>query len=492
MYRQGHGDCFLLAFPPRQGSDPVYVLIDCGFKPGSDHFLSHGKSIQDVVDHLHEATGGRIDLAVITHEHQDHCNGIWKKRDPYFDPFEIHEAWFAWTESPTDALAKQLRKQHRDQLLSLVEARHQLSLTMAADAGPIQSLDSLLAFELGGDEDFAFNRDELFAAAGDPENSVNKQALKLFKDKASVNRGVKYLSPGDAPLPLPGCDGVNVYVLGPPRSSTLLGDEDPQGEEEFSRNGSGAHQFGFSAAALSRGSGGSPFRREYHVPISAANDSSSFFGQHYGSILQGAGSSLAEAASDAPWRRIDTDWLFSAEDFALKLNTGINNTSLVLAFELPNTGKVLLFAADAQRGNWISWHKCKWADGSTDRVRDLLKRTVLYKVGHHGSHNATLNGDIDSEHANLSWMGLKFPEEFTAMITAVNEWALTKNRPPWHHPLESIRRALDAKAQGRVFQTDQDAMDKPDAVSNAEWSRFLKRTDLSDPICFDYTVLDQA
>ena len=35
MYRQGHGDCFLLAFP-RPNGQPAYVLIDCGYKPGSN------------------------------------------------------------------------------------------------------------------------------------------------------------------------------------------------------------------------------------------------------------------------------------------------------------------------------------------------------------------------------------------------------------------------------------------------------------------------
>ena len=33
-----------------------------------------------------------------------------------------------------------------------------------------------------------------------------------------------------------------------------------------------------------------------------------------------------------------------------------NNTSLVLAIERIADGKVLLFPADAQEGNWLSWH----------------------------------------------------------------------------------------------------------------------------------------
>src|SRR5262249_43368434 len=54
---------------------------------------------------------------------------------------------------------------------------------------------------------------------------------------------------------------------------------------------------------------------------------------------------------------------------------------------------------DAQVGNWESWHadsqrKARvYRDEATGRevtAEALLNRVVLYKVGHHGSHNATL------------------------------------------------------------------------------------------------------
>ena len=52
---------------------------------------------------------------------------------------------------------------------------------------------------------------------------------------------------------------------------------------------------------------------------------------------------------------------------------------------------MLLFAADAQVGNWLSWQDLK-VDGRRQSVTgpDLLDRAMFYKVGHHGSHNATL------------------------------------------------------------------------------------------------------
>lgn len=39
---------------------------------------------------------------------------------------------------------------------------------------------------------------------------------------------------------------------------------------------------------------------------------------------------------------------------ALMLDSATNNTSLVLGIEL-DPGEVLIFAADAQVGNWLSW-----------------------------------------------------------------------------------------------------------------------------------------
>ncbi len=484
MYRHGHGDCFLLAFPKASGSDPSYVLIDCGLKPGSQKFLTN-TPIGDVVKHIGESTGFKIDLMIVTHEHQDHVNGIWKRVNPYFEDFEIRNAWFAWTEDPTDDLAKVLRERHRDQLLGLVSARKRLTLAASEYDPALMRLDGLLALEMGeGDDSF----DTILAASGDPERSINKQAMRFVKDKAAANGGVRYLSPGGEPVPVPETDGVRAFVLGPPRSEDLLTDEDPVGSEEFHVGGQG---FSFSAAVSDDGQGRSPFSGRF--AIRPDEDTLGFIRQHYGEgeDLRDVGD-LEEVPDDAGWRRIDQEWLYSAETLALKLNRGVNNTSLVLAFELPGSKKILLFGGDAQRGNWISWDDHVWLDGCTEiTARDILARTVLYKTPHHASHNGTLNGTIQDDYPNLSWMGLgSAAGEFTAMITAVNEWAMTKNNPPWRHPFPPIRAALDAKAQGRVFQTDEDAPTKPADVSDTDWNKFLARTVL-ESLFFDYQVFDE-
>jgi beta-lactamase superfamily II metal-dependent hydrolase len=499
MYRQGHGDCFLIAFPRQGGGDPYYVLIDCGYKPGSnsDRYFTKARSIDEIVDHLHASCQGHLDLVILTHEHQDHLNGLWGGgKNPRFSDFEIEEAWLAWTEDPHNDLANELRRRHRDQLIGLVGARHQLQLAAGDEDPAVRRLDALLSLELG-DGDTELTIPDLFAAATDPTRSGNKQALKLVKDKAAANKGCSYLTPGVEPIPLRGAAGIRAFVLGPPANPDLIADEDPHDGEGFPQ----ANSFSFTAAGRAASldlavsapeSRRPPFRRPFWAPLEFAFDvETTFFLNRYGQSETDDDRDRIEVPTNAPWRRIDNEWLYSAETLALKLNTGVNNTSLVVAFELPNSKKVLFFAADAQRGNWMSWKDVAWADGGTTvTTRDLLARTVLYKVGHHGSHNATLSGKQTDDHPNLSWMGHgTAAEEFTAMITAVNEWAL-QNRPPWVHPLPSIKDALLRKACGRVLQMDEDTLEKPDDVADGEWARFTARTSLQE-LYFDWQVDDR-
>jgi beta-lactamase superfamily II metal-dependent hydrolase len=493
MYRHGHGDCFLLAFPGSNGA-PVYVLIDCGYKPGSNTDFGLA-DISTVINHIGASTNQSLDLVVVTHEHQDHVNGFGKAGSSDFDSIAMHEAWFAWTESPSDKLAIELRRRHGDQLLGLVAARNQLA---AADPGSVGNIDELLQLELG------VNAPHEFAAAAaakkkDPEKSVNKQGMRLIKDKAGKDR-TKYILPHQDWLKIPGVGGVRVYALGPPHDADLLKDENPQGSEAFPGHGFSGRASFFSAVASADGDGAGaadiqPFSRRFAIPAEEAlrhPQYGDFFKQRYGGEkVPVVSAALPDESPDNPeWRRIENEWLFSAEELALVLNKGINNTSLVLAFELEASKKVLLFIGDAQRGNWKSWTTDKKEHDKIDLVRDLLARTVLYKVGHHGSHNATLNGTTDSDYPCLAWMGQgAHASEFTAMITAVNKWAMDVKPKPWVHPLPSIKTALHEKAAGRVFQIDTPTVDKPDGVSATEWKDFTDRVHI-DPggLFFEYEV----
>jgi hypothetical protein len=67
MYRIGHGDCFLIAFSGERPERPAYVLIDCGYKPGSPDRLSSPTTAKEVGADIIAVTGGFVDLAIVTH-----------------------------------------------------------------------------------------------------------------------------------------------------------------------------------------------------------------------------------------------------------------------------------------------------------------------------------------------------------------------------------------------------------------------------------------
>ena len=73
------------------------------------------------------------------------------------------------------------------------------------------------------------------------------------------------------------------------------------------------------------------------------------------------------------------------------LDGTLNNQSLVVLFTC--RGKKLLFVGDAQWGNWAYWlygKAVKGADpGITSKAKDILGAIDFYKVGHHGSTNAS-------------------------------------------------------------------------------------------------------
>ncbi|MBI5578761.1 MAG: hypothetical protein HY895_06375 [Deltaproteobacteria bacterium] len=497
MYRIGHGDCFLLAFPGKKPEEPAYVLIDCGYKPGSPKYID--TTPKAVVKNLREATGDGVAVAVITHEHQDHVNAITEGNfgKSAEDGLNIRETWLAWTEDPADKLANKLRTAYKDRLLGLIEARN--SLAAAGDTDKVKNLDNFLAFELGGDE-AGLSAAVLAAAAKDPSTSANKKAMKLWKDRASD--GVRYLRPHEEVLTVPGADDIRVYVLAPPRDEDLLADLDPHGEEGFHKalalRSPGNYFAAATGAQAAGGRAASPFSSRYTLDLASAHqndDYGSFYTRHYGYdnaldfFDESNDESNCESMSpdNADWRRIDKDWLYSADQLALAMNNDTNNASLVLGFELGRGGKVLLFAADAQRGNWFSWSAGAWNDGGqTITARELLARTTLYKVGHHGSHNATLRGERTSTYANLEWFGQK-GGEFMAMIPAVRDWAI--NEAHWDHPLKSIKDAVTAMAKGRVLQTDTNVarMQKPNGVSKQEWQQFLDQID-DKGLFFDLTI----
>lgn len=507
MYRQGHGDCFLIAFRQDDGK-PFYMLIDCGLKKGSEvRRTKNGKEVFHKIDEIaadiRDSTGGHIHLAVVTHEHEDHVSGFLRA-DDIFKKLKIDELWLAWTEDPNHDLANKLRKKYKDTLIGLVSmGQHLQAASSVEDVRLKETIEDLLGFETE-DGELPFGADAKKKIKG----ITNKKAIKLLRDRAALNRGTRYLRPHEAPLTLPNVSGIRVFVLGPPENEVLLKDLDPRGDEEFHLAASQGEERSLFAAARHHASDfgrKEPFGATFRIGDDDENEANQPFAGSYRIDPKHIKSpeyrnfferyeSDAETGDDSSWRKIDNDWLRSSEQFALRINSYVNNTSLVLAIELQCSKKVLLFVGDAQRGNWISWDDKKWDstngldDGEEIDTADLLSRTVLYKVGHHGSHNATLNEGGLKEMAQGA-----FSSEFVAMIPAQEHWAKEVKSHPWQHPLDAIYKALYKKARGRVFQIDRDTIRKPSSrtnlISASEWNRFKKKVGQST-LFFEYSVED--
>lgn len=382
MYRLSVGDCFLVTLV-REGGEPFRILIDCGIHQSQS---GGSKMIRRAVDDLYEETGGRIDILIITHEHADHISGFRIAKEA-FEKFSFGVTWFAWTEDNDDPLAKRVAGARYAAMETLVKALSRKRLSAEAeDDAEGKLLESLMGFWEPGQ--LSTGPMGFYGGGG---GALSQKSLRTLIGATAT---FEYKQPGMAPFEIPGADA-RIFVLGPPRDVDLLEKSDPTA-------GSGqVYHFGAFEADLAaldfvRSSWSAcPFEPSASIPLEATR-SMPFFQRHYWTDAVEEGEDEDErACRSQDWRRIDRAWLGGVAQLALKLDEDTNNTSLVVAIELgppDEDGPVLLFAGDAQVGNWLSWQDVVWEDYHGRRITgpDLLRRTMVYKVGHHGSHNATL------------------------------------------------------------------------------------------------------
>ena len=446
MYNPGFGDCLLLAFPAAEGA--FYLLIDFGVH----HIYAGGaERARRVAEDIARATGRRLDAVAVTHEHTDHLYGFRHARATFEDPeFRIGELWLAWPEDPAHPMAQELKARYGRRVRALAAAVAQLRVV---DRGLAEALEAVLAFE----------------PAATSDESAELRFLRAKAERAP-RHGDDYLHPSATPHTVAGVEGARFYVLGPPLSVTAI--RSLERKSELYVHEMLDADVAFAAAVLGAEPDATPADRELFeltrpfdvhrgiAPDTIAQDPdyAEFFRTYYG---------FGEGGDEGPsWRRIETDWLAAAEQLALRIDNKTNNTSLVLAVELTETvpHKVLLFVADAQVGSWLSWHEL---DGEGQLLPDLLQRTVLYKVGHHGSHNATLR------QKGLEMMG---HPDLVALIPVDEAWA--NSVPRWAHPNPRLYQRLEEKTHGRILRTDRipDAPDaRPEGWRDAEWEAFGDR-----------------
>lgn len=473
MYNPGFGDCYLLTFHIPDGS-PRYMLIDCGVH----HRYPDGqKRMKLVADDIAKTTNDHLHIVAVTHEHTDHLWGFRYAKET-FDKIKIDALWLAWTEDPTDPVAKQLKEGIRKGVKELTSAVNRLA-----------PLDQQAADALQGILDFEIPYDAL---------GVKTSELDYLRDKSvkKLRKPADYRRPGEDPLTIPGVKGVKVYVLGPPRNITGIRKVEKESEmyPEFAALDESQ---AFSAALKGSPSSVSrenelivrrscPFKERYDLTLKRAKTD-----PHYKDFFRTKYGFTGDPDQGPEWRRIDDNWLSLAGDLALRINNMTNNTSLVLAFELIESQphKVLLFVGDAQVGNWLSWQKLQWTTGTrvkeTITAEDLLRRTVLYKVGHHGSRNATLRQK-----------GLEMLDDIglVAMIPVDQKWANDKMH--WEHPAEKLLRRLEEKTKNRLIRTDRissmpETLKKPDTLEEKEWQAFLNLVEWDrspDNLWIQYTM----
>jgi hypothetical protein len=415
MYRQGLGDFFLLTLP-RTGAKDFHMLIDCGVITGTPD----GKAnMQRLVKSLAAETGGTIDVVVATHRHADHISGFLQATD-IFKTLHVGEVWVSWIENPADKLGQQILSTHKNAETALRASVEKLRAVGMAAAG--DEVANLLGF-----------RD--VALAGDSVGTTD-QAVEIAKTLGSL----RFCRPDDPPRRLDGV-AATVFVLGPPRDIVALGKMNPSKVDPETYGISAmqnllhdiAPALGVTMGDAGGGDAdnGNPFGPNWAIPLKEKEAPTFFQANYFG--------------EDSQWRRIDEDWVMGASALALAFDDAVNNTSLVLAIQLDG-GDVLLFAADAQVGNWLSWQQLTWKlpGGIEISGPDLLKRAVFYKVGHHASHNGTLEAKGLEQMQNIAF----------AMISVDEQMALKKN---WGQmPFPKLMDALNAHTAQRTIRSDKD------------------------------------
>jgi hypothetical protein len=462
MYCQGLGDCFLLSFPRKSGARPVRVLIDCGVLQRTP---AESEKMRAVVRSLKKDPGGHIDLLIVTHEHWDHIAGFSHGQDLFEKQFTFDRVWLSWAENPKDPDSQALKAELGKKRAKLAAALGAARLRVAARSGDPHSarlLDDLTAIE--GVQAF-------FGAAPAPAAAAPKMSLGDTMDwlRAKVRPG-DFRTPGER-LPITGTDGIHAYVLGPPKDTAKIRKMNPTGDQGYRHL---ADRLSLLGALDWLTEGGdrepaAPFDDRYRVPVAdAVNDP--FFREYYGFPDDPLGD------SGAPWRRIDDEWLVGGLGrLALQLDTGVNNTSLALAFELSD-GRTMFFPGDAQIGNWLSWDEVKFKDEAgkplTVTTADLLARAVFYKVGHHGSHNATRKkGGLESMTSG----------DVVAMIPTDEKFGLAQKPNPWQMPFAELNEALRATTYHRILRADRGKADMQKEAaegrnaSAARWKEFAGR-----------------
>jgi beta-lactamase superfamily II metal-dependent hydrolase len=476
MYPVGElGDCFYLEFS--KGETKSTVLIDSGsFRNGQESIDRMQIIAKDLQQQL--AKNKRpFDVMIGTHQHNDHYSNFVHSKDIFKD-IGTNQVWLSWLDNPKDDHAAKIARGEREVSKKL----RQIGSKLQAAAVNQQGLkDNVAAARINDILGFYYEQDIVgFGKAPVTPQDGLENLRSLVKEPA-------YLVPGEI-VSLPGFtqEEVKVYVLGPPTDEKLLFDTHPNKGESYDFKLSVAlNSADGLLAALSNLESDKVNEQSDSTGVSGTSgkdrsgkidgneqelyeDSFFPFSTDQELKLDPPADFLNQSYNDPTldWRKIDYDWLNQAERLALYLDTFTNNSSLVLAFELVEAQKVLLFVGDAQTGNWLSWKDIDWKNNPVS-LSSLLNKTVLYKVGHHGSHNATLPAALEQmKHKELVAM---IPVDASdANITKPNGWKM---------PAKNLYKKIKELTNNRILRMDgkyEPDCEPGDLPENANWGPLFK------------------
>jgi beta-lactamase superfamily II metal-dependent hydrolase len=314
-----------------------------------------------------------------------------------FARMEVGEVWLPWLENLQDPVAKKLHGKVAA-LASLIEL-HMAQPGAAAD--PL--VEWVTSNATGAD-----------GAAGRSATGNNAAALKLLRGGFGDANRTKYLRAGDVLGDAGGIKGLTVRVLAPSDDTSFLSRMHPPESQLYGLNETGAldidklKPFGDSWVAESGG-------------------------------LEDAYRLCLINACAIPIRAL-----------ALSVDNYLNNTSLSLLLQY--NGKTLLFPGDAQWGNWMSWQH-DW--------ESILSDIDFYKVGHHGSHNATPRGAL----------ALMTGSKVAAM--ASTDTVKSFNRGDFPVPYPKLVKQVRDQVGGRYVQSDEMAEAPQPFEATELWCDYL-------------------
>jgi beta-lactamase superfamily II metal-dependent hydrolase len=363
MYNVGFGDCFLLTFHyPQQKR---HMLIDFGSTAAPEG--QPKDYMQRVAADIKAQCGSKLDIVVVTHRHRDHISGFATdgngtgKTIAGLKPDFIVQPWTEDPDAKPDALTATVNvgakggpsaKQMKAHYLGSLEAMHRVAAGVATWARQNAAVtDSATA-------------DQLSFLGED-----NLKNLSAVKNLMAMGRaGTPYYV--NAGMQLNGLlPGVKITVLGPPdlKQSDKIRVERVKDPAEFwqFRNFWAAQHAAVATAVSSRP------RKLFSRRVSTTR------------------------RPNVRWFIREARKIQASQMLALvrELDDVMNNTSVILLLEIGT--KKLLFPGDAQIENWaFALQNPAWMA--------LLRDVDLYKVGHHGSLNAT---------PKTLWAGFKHKSE---------------------------------------------------------------------------------